>query len=116
MEFNAGLGGRYHATTLSASGSFQYHFDIGDIAGFKWFVGGGATVFHSFYNNSKYGSTTDYGGSGFGIFPTGGVDYKFANIPLNLSVDARPTIIVAGGSAYNSFNGSAGISARYTFK
>jgi len=97
---------------LSFSASFQQHFDIKKVAGLKWFVGGGATVFNSF-------SDVDYyRGVGFGIFPTGGVDYKFANIPLNLSADIRPYIAIAKPyKYYDSFYwGNAGVSARYTFR
>ncbi len=96
---------------LSASGSYQHHFPIGQIEGFKWFVGGGLTAFNTF-SSSNY-----YKGFGLGIFPTGGVDYKFGNIPLNVSADIRPTIsIINPYSYYNSFYiGNAGVSARYTF-
>lgn len=96
---------------LSGSASYQHHFPIGQIEGFRWFVGGGLTAFNTF-SSSDY-----YRGFGLGIFPTGGVDYKFGNIPLNVSADIRPTIsIVNPYSYYNSFYiGNGGVSARYTF-
>jgi hypothetical protein len=101
----------YSWFNLSGSVSYQHHFPIGSIEGFKWFIGGGATAFNTFSNYDHYK------GFGLGIFPTGGVDYKFGNIPLNVSADIRPTIsIIKPYSYYNSFYaGNAGISARYTF-
>ncbi len=76
----------------------------------KWYVGGGATVFHS---SSKY---DPFKGVSVGLFPTGGADYKFAKIPLNVSADWRPTFLVAKTDQYNGFYGDGfGVSARYTF-
>lgn len=115
IELNGGFGARgysngYHATTLSGAASYQHHFDIKPVDGLKWFVGGGATIFNTF---SDYDT---YKGFGFGIFPTGGVDYKFAAIPLSLTADVRPTFNITGPSYYNSFYGNFGIAARYTFR
>ena len=99
-------------TNVSASASYQHHFPIGNIEGFKWFVGGGLTVFNSF---SKY---DDYRGFGLGVFPTGGVEYKFPQIPLAVSADIRPTIsVVKPYDYYDGFYvGNFGIAARYTFR
>lgn len=103
--------GQYSWFNLSGSASYQHHFPIGSIEGFKWFVGGGIVAYNTF---SKY---DDYKGFGLGVFPTGGVDYKFGNIPLSVSADIRPTIgIIKPYDYYNSFYlGNAGVSARYTF-
>ncbi|MBX3240782.1 MAG: hypothetical protein KIT80_23175 [Chitinophagaceae bacterium] len=101
----------YNWFNLSASLSYQHHFPIGSVEGLKWFVGGGVTAYNSFSSNDAYK------GFGLGLFPTGGVDYKFNNIPLNVSADIRPTFsIVNPYSYYNRFYaGNGGISARYTF-
>jgi hypothetical protein len=114
LEFNAGFGSKsYEHDNKAVSGSvaiaYQHHFPIGNIEGFKWYIGGGAVVYNS---NSDH---DDYNGFGFGVFPTGGVDYKIGNIPLNVSADLRPTIFVTGPGYYNSYYGNFGIAARYTF-
>ena len=119
IEANLGFGTRsyYYGTlhgngnpvSISASGAFQYHFNI-PVEGLKWFVGGGLTVANSF---SDYDEAD---GASFGIFPTGGVDYKFPKIPLNLTADLRPTVFLVNPDWYNSFYASFGISARYTFR
>ncbi|MFT4024308.1 MAG: hypothetical protein QM664_11050 [Flavihumibacter sp.] len=53
--------------------------------GLQWYIGGGVAAYNSFSNKDYYR------GFGLGLFPTGGVDYKFGNIPLNVSADFRPT-------------------------
>jgi hypothetical protein len=113
LEFNAGFGshgyGGYNTATLSGALSYQWHFDI-PVEGLKWFVGGGATVFNTFSEGN------DYEGFGFGLFPTGGIDYKFPTIPLNLTADVRPTFLVASPSYYNSVYTNFGFAVRYTIK
>ena len=102
----------YNWVDLSFSASYQYHFKIEAVEGLRWFIGGGLVAFNSF---SSY---SNYAGLGLGIFPTGGADYKFANIPLDLSVDIRPTLaLVKPYSYYNTFYpGNFGLAARYTFR
>lgn len=109
----------YNQFNLSFSASYQHHFPIGSIEGFKWFVGGGATAFNTFSSNK------DFAGFGLGLFPTGGVDYKFNNIPLNVSADFRPTFAIIrpdyyGYSYFNTYSrfyaGNVGFSVRYTFR
>ena len=116
IEFNLGFRSygvpHYSWVDLAFSASYQYHFNIEAVEGLKWFIGGGLVAFNSF---SSY---SNYAGLGLGIFPTGGVDYKFANIPLNLSADIRPTLVlVKPYSYYNTFYpGNFGLAARYTFR
>lgn len=118
FEFNLGIGGdryhhhehRYRSTAVSASAAYQHHFDIKPVPGLKWFVGGGVTILHT---SSKF---DDYKGVSVGLFPTGGADYKFPKIPLNVSADWRPTFLVARTDQYGRFIGDGfGVSARYTF-
>lgn len=101
----------YNWVNLSLSASYQHHFPIGSVEGLKWFIGGGLTAYNTF---SKYDA---YKGFGLGVFPAAGVDYKFGNIPLNLTADIRPTIsLLSAYSFYNRFYaGNAGFSVRYTF-
>ncbi|MBD1427049.1 hypothetical protein [Sphingobacterium arenae] len=114
LEFDLGFDtdkfGGDNFTNLSFSGAYQHHFPIGDIQGFKWFVGGGAVLSNTFadYDEVK--------GFNVGIFPTGGVDYKLKNAPFAFSADIRPTIhIVNGAGYYNGFYANGGLTARYTF-
>jgi hypothetical protein len=90
---------------------YQHHFPIGDIEGFKWYVGGGALV--QFYSYDNYDSH-DYSETGFALNAVGGVDYKFRDIPLNLSADIMPAIFIS--RTPDDFVGYGGISVRYTFR
>ncbi|MBW7890754.1 MAG: hypothetical protein H3C48_06975 [Chitinophagaceae bacterium] len=115
IEINAGGGSkrsggdddRYHPFSLSVSGTYQHHFDMA-VSGLRWFVGGGAVMYNSFSGKNNYR------GFGFGIYPTGGIDYKFNLIPLNLTADYRPTVFFAHPGNQDTFHPyDFGISARY---
>jgi hypothetical protein len=95
--------------SLSASASYQHHFNI-PVQGLRWFVGGGLTVANSFSDNDQLKEFN------FGLFPTGGVDYKIPRIPLNVSADIRPTFFLTNPNIYNDVVASFGVSARYTFR
>lgn len=100
---------------LTFNPNFMYEKACGN--GFYWFIGGGlnlgATLPHhrvGWYDHSYFV---------FGVNVFGGAEYKFANIPLALQVDARPGFFLFGNRYhdpyilfdYNFLN----ISARYTF-
>jgi hypothetical protein len=116
VEFNLGIKpgyGAYDVFNLSLAATYQYHFPIAPVDGLQWFIGGGLIGYRSF---SSY---SGYRGFGLGIYPTGGVDYKFGNIPLNLSADLRPTIRIAAPEFYdysNFYFGNFAVSARYTLR
>jgi hypothetical protein len=98
-------------TMISVSASYQYHVPITAVPGLQWFVGGGFTL------NNTFSSNSGYSGIGLGLFPTGGGDYKFGKIPLDVSIDIRPTFRIASPSYYNYENfyfPDFGFSARYT--
>lgn len=97
-------------TFLNPGAMYQYHFPISGVDGLSWYVGGGASLF--LYNfNDNYCNECD--GLAFGINGALGLDYKFANAPVNLSADWLPTIVIAGDFA--GFGGGNGaLSARYT--
>ncbi|MBK1439356.1 hypothetical protein JHJ32_05095 [Parapedobacter sp. ISTM3] len=117
VEFNLGFSGAdrrwggndWNWSSLALSGTYQYHFDIPEVPGLKWFVGGGLSLYTAFSD------LDDFQGFGVGIYPTGGADYKFDNIPLNLSADLRPTIYIDGLKQRGNFFPNLGIAARYTF-
>jgi hypothetical protein len=104
--------------SVSLQGSYQYHFDIPPAPGLKWFIGGGVSFSNTsldYHNNPDYPHVYN-SGFGMGIFPIGGLDYKFERIPLALTADLRPVIgLVRPNDYYNYFYASFGFSARYTF-
>lgn len=101
---------------LSFNPNFMYEQACGN--GFYWFIGGGANIGFSLphiHHTIYYGHANFV----FGVNAFGGAEYKFANIPLALQVDARPGFFLFSNRHhepyilfdYNFFN----VSARYTF-
>jgi hypothetical protein len=114
IEAFAGYRGYTGYGWATVGATYQHHFPIGSIEGFKWYIGGGAAFY--FWN---YDINNDYASTSLGILAVGGVDYKFASIPLNLSADIMPTIFVGSNfyNGYSRFQGGLGaFSARYTFR
>jgi hypothetical protein len=102
----------YSGINFTLGVMYQHHFPIGDIEGFQWYVGGGAMV--QFYRYDV--NVNDYSSTGIALNGVGGVDYKFRNIPLNLSADWMPTFFL-NKTYYSNFGaGYGGIAARYTFR
>ncbi len=97
-----------------ATGLLEFHWDIPNVAGLKWYAGPGFHV--SSYNNNYYNNRR-FGGSyvAAGLDGVIGADYKFNKIPLNISADWQP-FFDFGSERYKGFGGDfGGISARYTF-
>ena len=128
QDYKVGLGVRLSSSspTLSNSVTFKYfmneksaleglvsfgsRFGIGGLyevhkpttaTGLKWFFGGGAYI--GFQDGNTY----------FG--PTGiiGLDYKFTNAPLNLSLDWKPELDIIPD--INFVPDAFALSARFTF-
>ncbi|MEO6131701.1 MAG: hypothetical protein ABIQ02_07625 [Saprospiraceae bacterium] len=96
-------------TFLNPGAMYQYHFPISSIDGLSWYVGAGASAYLYSYKNS-FGTAGDK--FAFGINGVLGLDYKFANAPINLSADWLPTIVIGGG--YAGFGAGYGaLAARY---
>jgi len=80
-------------------------------AGLQYFYGGGAYLsFVKTYNVNKQRNETD---PNFGAQGVIGLDYKFSNIPLNLSLDWKPELNLV--SDINFEPAAIGFSARFTF-
>ena len=93
---------------------YQVHNPISSVDGLSWYYGGGAAVY--FWNYDDVYFTDDYNSLSVGISGCLGLDFKFPNAPVNLSVDWVPTFVI-GDAYYGGFRGDAGaLSVRYTFK
>jgi uncharacterized membrane protein len=79
---------------------FEIHKPFSDAGGLKWYYGGGGYV--------GFGSSASFGAQG-----VIGLDYKFSNIPLNLSLDWKPELNIV--SDINFEPAAIGFSARFTF-
>lgn len=109
--FTSSSGAYYNGINISVGGMYQHHFPIGNIQGFQWYVGGGMIVqFFDLENNPD-----DYSSTGLALNAVGGVDYKFKDIPLNVSADWMPAFFL-NKTYYENFRpGYGGIAVRYTF-
>jgi len=94
------------------TGLYEFHGNIIGARGLKWYVGPGAHI--SVWNNdwkNRYPNRT--GGASIGIDGVLGLDYKFKEAPINMSLDWQPSVDIVN---YYGFNGNwGGFSIRYTF-
>jgi hypothetical protein len=69
---------------MNTCSEFEYRREI-----LKWYIGPGAHVgLYKVLNDAK---------TYFGVDGVVGLDYKFANLPLNLSLDWQPAFEFSGG-------------------
>ena len=89
-------------TRFGIGGLFEIHQLIGNVPAFTWFFGGGGYV--GFQSGNTY------------LGPTGvlGLDYKFQNAPINLSLDWKPELDILPG--INFVPDAFAVTARFTFK
>lgn len=79
--------------------------------GLQWYYGGGGYLgFVKTFNNNTQKNETD---PNFGAMGVLGLDYKFANAPLNLSIDWKPELNLV--SDINLEPAAIGFTARFTF-
>lgn len=103
----------YNYGWISINGAYQHHFPLNDVLdGLQWYVGGGAGLqfWHFDDNFPNAGSNQSVSLQAYL-----GVDYKFDEIPLNLTLDWVPNIYLNGYT--NGFYGrSANLGVRYVLK
>lgn len=79
--------------------------------GLQWFYGGGGYLgFVKSFNPNKQRNETDVNVGAQGVL---GLDYKFVNLPLNISLDWKPELNLV--SDINFEPAAIGFSARFTF-
>ena len=79
--------------------------------GLQWFYGGGGYLgFVKSWNPNKQKNETDVAVGAQGVI---GLDYKFVNLPLNLSLDWKPELNLV--SDINFEPAAIGFTARFTF-
>lgn len=105
--------GYFYNNGFRLTGLYEFHFDIPDVNGLKWYVGPGAHL--GFYNTRyKNNNNISDGGVAIGVDGVIGLDYKVPSAPLNLSLDFQPSIEFGD---YNGYGGSwGGIAIRYVIK
>ena len=93
------------------TGLYEIHGNIKGAQGLKWYVGPG---FHIGGWNDKWRNRyPDRGEIAIGIDGVLGLDYKFKDAPINMSLDWQPSFNIIG---YTYFEGGwGGFAIRYTF-
>jgi hypothetical protein len=95
---------------LALGALVEYHKQLTP-AGLRYFYGAGAYIsFVKKVNVATSKSTTD---PNFGAQGVIGLDYKFSNVPLNISLDWKPELNIV--SDINFEPAAIGFSARFTF-
>ncbi len=113
-----------YGTRLTALG--EYHQKINALSGeegsTRFYIGGGAHIgFFSNYYYDKYyvknGRAYERGpGSVYlGLDGVLGLDFKFSEIPINLSLDFQPSFSFYGSDYIDYFSGWGGLGVRYMF-
>jgi hypothetical protein len=95
---------------LALGALVEMHRPLGT-SGIQWFYGGGGYIsFVKTYNatQNKDETNTNFGGQG-----VIGLDYKFVNLPLNLSLDWKPELNLIGDINFEP--AAIGFTARFTF-
>ena len=92
------------------AGLYEINFYAFDkVPELSWFVGPGAHIgFWKAAYEKTYDSQIDIGIDGII-----GLDYKFENAPINVSLDWQPTVTLVGSAGFTPVFG--GIAVRYTF-
>ncbi len=88
LEADLGWGGNSKWSYVNVTGLYQWVFPIEH--GFKWYIGLGPTVGNWVYRVDD--DDKPNAGFGIGLALNGGAEYNFPEIPLQVSLDTRPTL------------------------
>ncbi|RYG47086.1 MAG: hypothetical protein EOO01_15335 [Chitinophagaceae bacterium] len=79
--------------------------------GLQWFYGGGGYLgFEKVYDPNRKVNDTEVNFGGMGVL---GLDYKFLNLPLNLSLDWKPELNLVNDITFEP--AAIGLSVRFLF-
>ena len=108
IEVYAGTRGFSTYRWYNIGGAYQWHNDIGDVDNLQYYFGAGASVLFWNFDVSNSFSTTTIGLQGYA-----GLDYRFEDAPVNLSVDWIPTIYLGDGFTTGFGGGFGALAVRY---
>jgi len=95
----------FQSGAVGIEGLYQYQGPITGAEGLQYFVGGGGFLA---FGSGRYNNST-----AFALRLTGGVDYKFADAPIDISLAFDPFFYLA---PYTGSNLALGIGLRYVLK
>jgi len=99
LEGNVGFRARNFYRSFNISGAYQFHnpINIDNFPeNFQWYWGVGGSIYLWSWDNGfgEGAANTSFGAQGYI-----GLEYKFENIPLNISLDWVPTFFLNGYSS-----------------
>ena len=106
ITYNTALEGSllFFSGGIGIEGLYEYQAPIAGVNGLQYFVGGGGMLG---FGTGKRSETS------FALRLTGGVDYKFADAPIDVSLGFDPFFYLAPSTGSNL---ALGIGLRYTLK
>lgn len=113
---NAAVEGILHSRWkgLVITGLYEVHQRIPDLEGLHWFYGGGAHI--GTWNGNRGRPDWQYSHSGHTVFGLDGIigmDYYFAEAPINLSLDYKPAFNLSSGAGF--WGDELALSIRFMF-
>ncbi len=110
FEVYVGFRGNSGTNTVSINGAYLVHHPLDEIIdGLQWYAGGGAGAY--FWSNDFLGNEIYFGVQGYG-----GLDYKVADAPVNITADWSPTFFIGDGFLTGFASGYYSLAVRYVFK
>ncbi|MBF4518365.1 hypothetical protein IRZ71_18570 [Flavobacterium sp. ANB] len=113
LEFDLGWRNSNDVDAIKAVGLYQWVWNID--GGLNWYAGVGAGL-AAWDDNHYYNNNNNYDHNGVYVFAAGdiGIEYGFDNVPILLSLDARPEI---GSGYYNddNFGFDVGLGVKFKF-
>jgi hypothetical protein len=77
---------------VGLEGLYEYQGAINGAPGLQYFVGGGAVLG---FGGGGYNNDDHHDGVSFALRLTGGIDYKFPDVPINVSLGFDPFFYIA---------------------
>lgn len=109
VEVYAGTRGWSTYRWYHVAGAYQFHKEIEDLDGLRYYFGGGASVFFWNYDFERAGlSSTSLGIQGYV-----GLDYTFKDLPINLTLDWIPTLYLGDAFTTGFAGGFGTLGVRY---
>lgn len=115
-NFDSDNGSNYAAFGLT--GTYQWMWDLSSVTeGLAWYAGPGASI--GFWTLDFSQEINDFGidddsGMSLAIGGIVGIEYSFADFPVQVSLDSRPMWNLSGADDYDS-NLGASLAIRYKF-
>lgn len=103
LELDASFGFKEDYTRLALIGI--YHWDWKIVGGFNWYIGPGASLSYDNFNEDTYVNVSLGGQIG--------IEYKFRDLPLLVSLDSRPMWDFLGDD--NGLGVGAALGIRFTW-